>query len=246
MKLNILISQLHSASLNLAYEKYLLLHHDKNPDEMTLYFYEDVSAVVLGTSLDIKNEVFTRKIHPPVFRRMSGGGSVCHFRGNLNYALFANLQTFSQLFPIHDSYRIIIGCVIQALGDKLPLKLQGLSDISLQQLRFMRKISGNSQARKRGWLMHHGTLLYSTKNLHQIFYYLRPPPKQPDYRDNRTHQDFMARVLPLHQRSQVIQKISRQVAQCFSLQPIFTSLTARGQIGHLRKANVFADSNEKA
>src|SRR5207302_3720023 len=58
-----------------------------------------------------------------------------------------------------------------------------------------RKFSGNSQQRKRHFLLHHGTLLYDF-DLERVSRYLRQPARQPDYRRDRTHAAFLTN-LPL-------------------------------------------------
>jgi lipoate-protein ligase A len=43
---------------------------------------------------------------------------------------------------------------------------------------------------KRAHLLYHGTLLYAFP-LETVTRWLAPPPRQPDYRDNRPHGDFI-------------------------------------------------------
>src|SRR5262249_36514773 len=62
----------------------------------------------------------------------------------------------------------------------------GISDLALGG----RKFSGNAQQRKRGHLLHHGTLLYAF-DVGRIARYLRLPPRQPEYRAGRSHRDFL-------------------------------------------------------
>jgi lipoate-protein ligase A len=68
---------------------------------------------------------------------------------------------------------------------------EGISDLALQG----RKFSGNAQQRKQSVLLHHGTLLWNF-DLPRVSRYLKPPPRQPDYRQQREHQQFLAN-LPL-------------------------------------------------
>ncbi len=243
VKLHLLCSRLYSAGLNLAYEKYLLLHQPKNPQDMYLFFYENLPAIILGTSLRLEREVYLHKKHPPVFRRMSGGGSVCHFRGNLNYALIANLQQWPQIFPVPDSYRVIIGALTTAMGSNVAM--QGLSDISVWQRGVWRKISGNSQARKRGWLLHHGTFLYNLTSARQISYYLQPPEKQPAYRKNRSHRAFIATSLPCRSRTVLMRNISHSLVKTFGLQLAYSPLTAQQQLTELRSVGLSAVLSER-
>src|SRR5439155_24088632 len=60
------------------------------------------------------------------------------------------------------------------------------------------KVSGNAQQRKRGYLLHHGTILYDF-DIGQVDRYLQMPPRQPDYRSGRGHTAFI-RNLPNNAR----------------------------------------------
>jgi lipoate-protein ligase A len=55
------------------------------------------------------------------------------------------------------------------------------------------KISGNAQQRKRRYFLHHGTLLCGF-DLGMIPKYLNAPERQPSYRHNRPHTDFVANL----------------------------------------------------
>lgn len=185
-----------SAFHNLEYERILLTKIEKNPSDVFLVFYENLDSVILGRTLDVEKEVYLKKKHPAVLRRMSGGGSVVHGRGNLNYALFLNLSTFPDCYPIQASYERILGAVIDGFAPMLSLSRKGLSDLCVTQKGVPVKISGNAQARKKGWILHHGTFLYDPELIQKIRYFLRPPPKQPEYRQNRTHEKFLIQSLP--------------------------------------------------
>jgi len=64
-----------------------------------------------------------------------------------------------------------------------------LSDIAVDN----KKISGNAQARKKKYFLHHGTFLYDF-DIGKIPYYLKYPPKEPNYRKNRSHSDFLTNI----------------------------------------------------
>lgn len=198
--------------LNLAFEDWFLRNVSAR-ERMYLFFFENHDALVLGKSLELEKEVFTHKPHPPVYRRISGGGSVLHARGNLNYALFMSLTDFPQLSHIGESYRLILEAVASRLPGKVTV--QGYSDLVLRSRGEWRKFSGNAQCRRRGWVMHHGTILYARSALRRIPWYLRPPPKQPEYRKNRPHRDFMTNVLPVYDRNRLMHLVRHGVAENF-------------------------------
>jgi lipoate-protein ligase A len=67
--------------------------------------------------------------------------------------------------------------------------IQGHTDLTLQGLKF----SGNSQRRKRRFLLFHGSFLLHL-DLALVEQALRSPSKQPSYRRNRSHKDFLTNL----------------------------------------------------
>jgi len=202
-----------SARLNLELEEKLLLAQ-KNPRYVYLLFYENQSSIILGKSLVYEEEVFSHKNHPPVLRRISGGGTVYHDYGNLNYSLMLSLDTFPEFFPIGESYHKILGGLKCRMTPRI--QIRGISDLVLDCGATHRKISGNSQCRKRGWLMQHGTFVYESALLKKIPYYLKIPPKIPEYRAARSHTQFMSRTLPYHSRYVIQNLMTTGLAETFN------------------------------
>jgi lipoate-protein ligase A len=128
----------------------------------------------------------------PIRRRASGGGTVFLAKGCLCYSLVLAYNRAPQLGEIRPSYGYILGRVRTAMGDAVPgLDIAGISDLTVAG----RKVSGNSQQRKRRFLLHHGTLLYDF-NPAVVGRYLRQPLRQPRYRQGRAHAAFLMN-LPL-------------------------------------------------
>ncbi len=198
--------------VNLAFEDFFL-RAAKDPASMYLLFYENFPALVLGKSLEKEKEIWLHKGHPPVYRRISGGGSVIHADGNLNYSLFLSLEKFPEFMNVGFSYEKILAAVACRLGSKV--SRQGYSDLAILCRGAIRKFSGNAQCRKRGWIMHHGTLLYDKKAIGTIPYYLRPPPKEPEYRKGRRHAEFMTNILPSYNKYDLIRRVRLGVAESF-------------------------------
>ncbi|MEX2016797.1 MAG: hypothetical protein WD873_09135, partial [Candidatus Hydrogenedentales bacterium] len=88
----------------------------------------------------------------------------------------------------------------------------GTSDIA----RAYRKFSGNAQRRRKHWLLHHGTLLYSADTA-LYARYLREPADRPEYRGARTHEDFVEN-LPLA-REALVYAVVQAFAPGAELQP---------------------------
>src|SRR5262249_29049021 len=126
----------------------------------------------------------------PILRRASGGGTVLLGRGCLLYSLVLSYQRSPELNDLTSSYAYILERVREALSGLLPdLEHAGTSDLSWRG----RKFSGNAQQRKRNHLLHHGTLLYDF-DLGRVGRYLRMPVRQPDYRGQREHAEFLVNL----------------------------------------------------
>jgi lipoate-protein ligase A len=78
---------------------------------------------------------------------------------------------------------------LRALGPDV--RVLGSGDLTIDR----RKISGSAQRRLRHWVMVHATILYGLDPA-MISRYLRPPRRQPSYREGRAHGDFLT-LLPL-------------------------------------------------
>lgn len=182
---------------NLALDEALLLECEARSGDKAceiLRFWESASHfVVLGvaekyrTAIDV--EACARD-SIPVLRRASGGGTVIQGPGCLNFSLILSLEQRPELQLIDRSYQSILEVVSGALsGGSAEVDFRGISDLTLGNL----KISGNAQKRKRRTLLHHGTLLYNFRS-ELITRYLREPEKQPDYRQGRSHSEFVTNL----------------------------------------------------
>lgn len=172
----------------------------------TLRLWEPPRAmVVIGRSSKIDVEVrrdVCRQLGIPVLRRVSGGASIVAGPGCLMYALVLSLDQRPELRSLDHAHRAVLGPIAAALGPLVPgLAVRGICDLTLGQ----RKISGNSVRVKRSHMLYHGTLLYNFP-LELIGRCLAMPPRVPDYRMAREHDDFVAN-LPL-----TAAEIGRQLA----------------------------------
>jgi lipoate-protein ligase A len=220
MPLNIFRLKNRNPYFNLAFEEFILTEFIKNTKDVYLIFYENKSSIILGKNLEIEKEIYLHKNYPPVLRRSSGGGSVVHFPGSFNFGLIVNVDEYPDFKMIHKSYDVILNCLSKSLSEKngkIKVVPGGISDLCVSTSKGQKKISGNSQARKRSWLLHHGTILYNTENLSGISYYLKHPPKEPDYRKGKSHRDFMINYIPHSSPLLLMKKISHEFANYFQL-----------------------------
>ena len=112
-------------------------------------------------------------------------------KGCLNYTLVLSKDR-PEIRDLRRSYQFICGNIIAALKNcGIDAAFRPLSDIALSQSN--KKISGNAQKRSKKFILHHGTLLYQF-DLEKIVKYLTMPEDVPEYRQNRSHLDFVANL----------------------------------------------------
>ena len=140
----------HDPFFNQAFEDYVF--RTFREDEVLL-LWRNRPAVVVGCYQNICREVHVRALleqNIPVVRRMSGGGTVYHDLGNLNYTLITGqsgaLDYGRCLAPVLRA--------LNALG--VPAQKSRTCDMTVDG----KKISGSAQKIANGRVLHHGTLLF--------------------------------------------------------------------------------------
>jgi lipoate-protein ligase A len=85
------------------------------------------------------------------------------------------------------------------------IQIEGCTDLALNGFKF----SGNAQRRKKRFLLFHGTFLLNF-DLAQIEKFLSQPARQPDYRRNRSHRDFLRNfAVPAEVVKQALRRVWR-------------------------------------
>lgn len=181
---------------NILYDDVLLECAEKGFSGEMLRFWESpVYFIVLGRIGKTEEDLVTEAIKAdniPVARRSSGGGTVLQGPGCLNYSLVLSKARASGLGDITKSYEYVLSRVVRVLeGCGVRAAYYPISDIAL--IENEKKFSGNAQCRRRGFFLHHGTILYNF-DLELIGKYLRMPQSVPDYRRGRAHGSFIANI----------------------------------------------------
>ncbi len=149
--------------------------------------------VVVGRSSQASVEVdldACRRREIAVLRRASGGAAIVAARGCLMYALVLSYRARPELRSLDAAHRFVLESMLAALRPLVPgIARRGTSDLAVDELKF----SGNSVRCKRNTLLYHGTILYDF-DLSLIDELLRMPPRQPDYRQGRTHAAFVTNL----------------------------------------------------
>jgi len=150
-------------------------------------------AVVLGHSERaniVLHEQRCMELGIPILRRQSGGGAVLQAFGVINYALTmpdTGALDVQRLFRRGTDFMVSL---LRRLG--VDAYTCGVSDVAVGD----RKISGSAQARRRGALLLHGTLLLAM-DYDLVEAVLRHPPREPAYRAGRGHRAFMVTLQEL-------------------------------------------------
>lgn len=181
---------------NLACDEALLDEAAASGGNGLLRFWESpVHFIALGYANKVKEEVdgeACRQAGVPILRRCSGGGTVLQGPGCFNYALILPADETGPLASITGANRFIMERHRDALTTLLgrAVTVEGHTDLALAG----RKFSGNAQRRKRTHLLFHGSFLLEDFDPGLIERFLRPPPRQPEYRRGRSHGEFVTRL----------------------------------------------------
>lgn len=152
--MNILISPSNNPFFNLALEEYLF----KKSDEDLFILYINEPSVICG-----KHQIPYKELNVPyvevnnilICRRFSGGGTVYHDKGNLNFCYITKHSKKSieidfkkYIKPIYE-FLVLMG-LSASINERNNILIEG------------KKISGNAEHILKNRTLHHGTLLFDT------------------------------------------------------------------------------------
>jgi lipoate-protein ligase A len=137
---------------HLAAEEYLL----KNSSEEICMIWESDKAAVVGKHQNTMAEVnysWCLDNNILIARRLTGGGTVFHGAGNLNFTFIRSGEKGKLV-----DFKRFVGPVVEFLRSlQIPATIGSRNDIRVNDL----KISGNAEHVYRSRVLHHGTLLFS-------------------------------------------------------------------------------------
>lgn len=140
---------------NLALEQFVFDNLDRTHDYFMLW--RNDNAVIVGKHQNAAGEInaeYVRKQNIHVVRRLSGGGAVYHDLGNVNFTFIMSGDN-NKPFDFGGFCRPVVRA-LAALG--VTADVNGRHDMTIDG----KKFSGNAQYRKRGRVLHHGTILYDS------------------------------------------------------------------------------------
>ena len=139
---------------NVAMEEYLL----KNKTDNFFRLWRNDNAIVVGKNQNAIGEInvdYVRNNNINVVRRYSGGGTVYHDLGNLNYTFIANVEPGESKIDFHKYGQPIIDMLAQY---GITARFDERNSIRIGDL----KISGNAEAVYRNRVLHHGCILFDS------------------------------------------------------------------------------------
>jgi len=144
---------------NLSAEEHLL----KRSSEEFCMLWVSRPSIVVGKHQNAFAEVnleFVRNHHILMARRLTGGGTVYHDTGNLNFTFIRN-GTEGTLINFQE-HTMLIRMALSSMG--LNTRIKGQHSLTLHGL----KISGNAEHVFKKRVLHHGTLLFSSNLDHLV------------------------------------------------------------------------------
>ncbi len=202
--IQVYISRTGDPYLNLSIEHFLL---QKTPPKSTvLFLYTNRPCIVIGRNqnpwIEVNLGLLNRKpqgLSAPgvesisLVRRRSGGGTVFHDEGNVNYSVICPTAAFDrdkhaqmvvralkrmgvERAKVNERHDIVLEQESEQSHSSKELSTL-MSTASAQAVKKPLKVSGSAYKLTRLRSLHHGTCLLSSPNIHHISQYLRSPAK---------------------------------------------------------------------
>ncbi len=170
----------------LAAEEYLM----KNFSEDIFMLWQSENTVVVGKHQNALAEInypFVHKNGITVARRISGGGTVFHDAGNVNFAYIKNVSS-----PAEISFKLFTGPVVNALAKlEVTATTSGRNDLLVEG----KKISGNAEHVFKNRVLHHGTLLFNS-NLETLGQSIKVIPGKYHGKAVQSNRSVVTNILP--------------------------------------------------
>jgi len=134
----------------------VLLNSTRETHEDLMRLWINDRVVVVGRSQAVQDEVdlaFAAEQGIPVLRRISGGGTVYHYDGNLNITVA--LHDGRRIGSVHEVFRFFGRAIATALVGLCPAVRFDANDLLVDEA----KLGGAAQARRGNAVLYHTTVL---------------------------------------------------------------------------------------
>lgn len=140
---------------NLALEQYVFDSLDRAHSYFMLW--QNNNTIVIGKNQNAVSEInndFVREHGITVVRRLSGGGTVYHDMGNLNFTFVADSSSLDKI-----NFHVFCKPIVETLAAfGVQATVSGRNDITIDG----KKFSGNAQYIRDNRVMHHGTVMFDS------------------------------------------------------------------------------------
>ena len=154
----------------------------------SIVWIPDETCVVMGRSNNPTDSIFTKNVVAdsiPVYKRPSGGETVVLSNEMIVLSIAVKQTDFKSGKSYFKNYNTKIISTLKKLGIE-DLGYKGISDITIKDL----KILGSSIYQNKYVVFYHAVLNVG-ESVSLIDKYLKHPAREPDYRKNRNHKDFI-------------------------------------------------------
>lgn len=162
----VVVSHLHDPYINLAVEDFLFTRmplptHSQNYNR--LMFYTNSPCVVIGKNQNPWKEAnlpLLNSLRIPLVRRRSGGGTVVHDMGNVNFSYMTTKEQFDRF----TFAKAVADAVNKRTKAPMKLEVNERGDIVTEAIGGTHyKVSGSAYKLAKGRSYHHGTMLLSLR-----------------------------------------------------------------------------------
>lgn len=150
------------------------------------------TCVVLGRSNNPNDSLYIENVladNIPVYKRPSGGETVVLSNKMVVLSVAVKQTDFKSGKSYFKDYNTKIISVLKSFGIR-NLGYKGISDITINEL----KILGSSIYQNKFVVFYHAVLNVD-ESVALIDKYLKHPKREPDYRNNRDHKDFVTSLV---------------------------------------------------
>ncbi len=217
MKINLLILENKPILEQLKIEEGLLRTNHQN---WMIINIGSPDAIVMGLSSKPDEWVdllLAKKASIPIIQRFSGGGTVFVDQETLFTSFIINKDAVAiEAFP-----RPILNWTMEFYKKALGIENLQLreNDYTIGNL----KVGGNAQYLTKNRWLHHTTFLHDFKVENMNF--LLHPKRQPEYRKNRPHKDFITTLAPHVGKKEFVTKIVQQLRSEFEVHTVELPIT---------------------
>ncbi|MDD2381025.1 MAG: lipoate--protein ligase [Mariniphaga sp.] len=188
----------------LAAEEYLL---KKFSDDIFM-LWQSGNTVVVGKHQNALAEINYPYVHENnvrVARRISGGGTVFHDEGNVNFAYIKNVSS-----PAEINFKLFTRPIVDALKNlNIPVVVSDRNDLLVGD----KKISGNAEHVFKNRVLHHGTLLFNS-DLEALGKAIQVAPGKYQGKAVQSNRSEVVNIRPFQNEIQTIDEFKEYLIAC--------------------------------